>query len=566
MKKLFVVISFVILPYLLLANGLSSENKSTKPLFKAFKIHKDANEKQNYKSLLYDQNDKFGVYDKKNIKTIFYQNAKLSNEYSLKKTLSQKSLHQAIYYDAWNNNFFKEKFYYNSDNLTILIEKYLHDKVQNTDSLLYKTYYKYNSIGKPIEIKFTDRDGRIINKQVYEYYKDSLISTSEYYIFDFNQNDLIIIYKYVATYNSFDQIVEEIYYDYDVNSNMLKPSYRYTYNYDYDPTNLFIKEYISYYYDSTYLPDNWKPAYKSEYRIYLNQNAGLALQYEANNNIWTPLEKDTFHFNSDFDVIWGINQTWDSLSGWLNNSKYEYSYAAPSKWTLALIYSYDNINQQWVYQSKSERDFIADIWLNLEDRFFVYYQNLSSFVLTYKRSYIYNQSLKLISDKEFYASYNYQIYLRYEKKYDYDNDGDLIEFTAYEFTENQDTLLTNNYLNYNFNKNFYVFSGQNVKLFYQPLVSNKEIIEKPISYNLEQNYPNPFNPTTTISFSIAENARVKLTIYDVLGKEVATLIDEFKNPGVYRYEFNASNLASGIYFYKLTANNFTALRKMMLLK
>jgi hypothetical protein len=88
----------------------------------------------------------------------------------------------------------------------------------------------------------------------------------------------------------------------------------------------------------------------------------------------------------------------------------------------------------------------------------------------------------------------------------------------------------------------------------------------PESYALSQNYPNPFNPTTNIEFSIPKSEFVTLAVYNVLGEEVATLVSERLIPGKYRYDWNASNLASGVYFYKLEADKFTQTRKMLLLR
>lgn len=85
-------------------------------------------------------------------------------------------------------------------------------------------------------------------------------------------------------------------------------------------------------------------------------------------------------------------------------------------------------------------------------------------------------------------------------------------------------------------------------------------------YELKQNYPNPFNPSTMISYQIPQNSMVTLKIYNILGNEVATLVNEQQTAGVYNYNFKANNLASGIYFYKLQAGNFTSVRKLTLLK
>lgn len=88
----------------------------------------------------------------------------------------------------------------------------------------------------------------------------------------------------------------------------------------------------------------------------------------------------------------------------------------------------------------------------------------------------------------------------------------------------------------------------------------------PTTYALQQNYPNPFNPSTTIKFSIPKAGNVKLVVYDILGKEVSTLVNNFLNAGEYNFQFNASNLASGIYLYRLETNNFVKTNKMLLMK
>ena len=97
--------------------------------------------------------------------------------------------------------------------------------------------------------------------------------------------------------------------------------------------------------------------------------------------------------------------------------------------------------------------------------------------------------------------------------------------------------------------------------------SNEAEVEiAPVKFFLAQNYPNPFNPTTVISWQSSASSRQTLKIYDVLGKEVATLVDEIKPAGSYEVEFNAGNLASGIYFYRLKTGSFMQTKKMSLLR
>jgi len=99
-----------------------------------------------------------------------------------------------------------------------------------------------------------------------------------------------------------------------------------------------------------------------------------------------------------------------------------------------------------------------------------------------------------------------------------------------------------------------------------------EIGIKPISENiptefkLNQNYPNPFNPATNIEFDIPKSSYVKLNVYDILGKEITVLVDEFVRAGRYKVTLNAEKFTTGIYIYKLATENFIQTKKMILLK
>ena len=86
------------------------------------------------------------------------------------------------------------------------------------------------------------------------------------------------------------------------------------------------------------------------------------------------------------------------------------------------------------------------------------------------------------------------------------------------------------------------------------------------NYVLYQSYPNPFNPSTTIKYSLPQSDNVSLKVFDILGREVAVLINEYKTAGIYTVEFNASRFASGVYFYQLRAGDFVEAKKMILMK
>lgn len=85
-------------------------------------------------------------------------------------------------------------------------------------------------------------------------------------------------------------------------------------------------------------------------------------------------------------------------------------------------------------------------------------------------------------------------------------------------------------------------------------------------FGLAQNYPNPFNPSTTINYNMPKSGHVKITVFDVLGNEIATIVNENKIAGTHQISFNAGNLASGIYFYKMQAADFTEVKRMTLIK
>jgi hypothetical protein len=124
----------------------------------------------------------------------------------------------------------------------------------------------------------------------------------------------------------------------------------------------------------------------------------------------------------------------------------------------------------------------------------------------------------------------------------------------------------------------YVINKQTISPEYRGnIIADVKRIEEgriPEQFRLEQNYPNPFNPHTTIKFSIPEMSRVILKVYDIIGNEVATLVNETKSPGSYEVSFNASRFASGVYFYSLRAINpstgsgqvFVQTKKMILMK
>ncbi len=101
---------------------------------------------------------------------------------------------------------------------------------------------------------------------------------------------------------------------------------------------------------------------------------------------------------------------------------------------------------------------------------------------------------------------------------------------------------------------------------YTPMAVEEVHSYLPKQYTLEQNYPNPFNPSTTITYSIPREGMVTIKIYNILGQEIQTLVNQNKTPGIYKVNFNANNLSSGVYFYSLRVGEVNQVKKMLLLK
>ena len=108
--------------------------------------------------------------------------------------------------------------------------------------------------------------------------------------------------------------------------------------------------------------------------------------------------------------------------------------------------------------------------------------------------------------------------------------------------------------------------SRTISLSVTPVGLNSNENEVPKDFYLYQNFPNPFNPSTQIRFDLAKSGLVTLNVYDITGKKITELVNENMSAGKHSVEFNASNLSSGIYFYRISAPGFTSIRKMILVK
>ncbi len=117
----------------------------------------------------------------------------------------------------------------------------------------------------------------------------------------------------------------------------------------------------------------------------------------------------------------------------------------------------------------------------------------------------------------------------------------------------------------NWNDSAWVNSSRDI-FSYQSVTAVKETPKLPNQFSLSQNYPNPFNPTTQITFTLPKASNVTLTVYNVLGQQIATLVNGKNEPGEHSVSWNALNIPSGVYFYRIVAGDFVQTKKMVLMK
>jgi hypothetical protein len=293
---------------------------------------------------------------------------------------------------------------------------------------------------------------------------------------------------------------------------------------------------------------------------------------------------------------------------WLYVAMYTYSYNANSDTTMIVLQVLDLYHGYWIYSWKDEFDYDSTNMLIKKTRFDHYY--LPDWLPEINDLYFYdinenrtenirqvwnNTDSTWINDYRYLYEYDVNNLLISIKYQDWQQDSlnwknvwrELYIYTpqnkiATMFKETW-TQATgwNNYVqrtySYDLNNNWiekitYLWDGTNWNNYYRHLATWLEpvgIQEEQLtsySYSLYNNYPNPFNPSTKIKFQVPDLEVVSLKVYDILGKEIATLVNEEKPAGSYEVEFNGIGLSSGMYFYALKAGDFSQTRKMVLLK
>ena len=313
----------------------------------------------------------------------------------------------------------------------------------------------------------------------------------------------------------------------------------------------------------------WVDYYKRIYTYDENNNLITYLEQRSRGSNWFNIKKYLYTFDENNNRIKILLLRWVN-SCWINNLKYKYSYDESSNLIEKLIHNWVDsswINdQKWTYTSEGENNLqeLWEIWNGSEWRKYEFYEciydddgniiecfqkrcSYSIWKNWSKKIYTYDGNNKLQELKLRWDGTNWKNYRKFSSVYDEYNcltSALCQQWNGIEWDNYMRKTYTNTYCN---------------------LISSVEE-DNNITYKLSQNYPNPFNPSTKIIYSIPKLSYVSIKVFDVLGREVSTVVSKEQAIGNYEVEFDASNLTSGIYFYRIQAGKFVETKKMILLQ
>ena len=400
--------------------------------------------------------------------------------------------------------------------------------------------------------------------------------------------DTVIVYtswetsKYVYQYDSNDRRLS--YICLKLNENEWRPYQNSTYRYDQGRLVEIVTEYIS--------DEDWTNSFRQTYQYDDNGNLTVYLEenWDENNSLWVNSNRDTYEYEnnlvvSDIDEYWanewikhrryttrynaqGLKDTTLEAS-WYNNSwadfkKQYYNYDESGN----LIFQMDealNDNNGW--DEKYRHNFTYNDTTGLLTRELVEYYNNDTWLNSQQKTYYYDENLQLTD--YIYESSSGGTYYDYREKISssYNENNRLSQKFGYKWDGYQ-WAQYDRVLNFTYKNELFTAYGYNLTIHYEEATAIAQKDISPKHFELNQNYPNPFNPSTQISFYLPQSEHVILKIYDLRGREIATLINSKQNAGKHVIDFNALqyNLPSGVYIYTVNSGAHFDVKKMILVK
>jgi hypothetical protein len=315
--------------------------------------------------------------------------------------------------------------------------------------------------------------------------------------------------------------------------------------------------------------NNWKNSFRTVYSYNSDLLVTEQISYIWQSSKWTPSRKIISVYDDNGNIIEGTGANWNG-SSWDNSSQQE-------------LYTYNTDGNliEFVSLWNGENSFKATIDYDENGNPITqteYFGNGNDWDASAQYTYEYDDNGNQISSSTAYWENEWSLYDKYD--FEYNEFNNEVTSKAYLYEDGNWRHTFRSERTYDVNQNNIGYHGEGnydgqgwwtsiretreFQAFITSIEKHDELV--PDEFSLTQNYPNPFNPTTMISFSLPNESNVSLKIFDISGKEVADLINDNFQSGNYSVSFDAGQLASGIYFYQLTADNFVQTRKMMLLK
>ncbi len=341
--------------------------------------------------------------------------------------------------------------------------------------------------------------------------------------------------KYENTFDGNNNITSEVYYTWESGAWQENSKYEWTYDGNNNKTSAI-------YYSWSH--SAWENDFKTTYTYDTNNNMLSKNEFVWNNstNQWENYYLYLFTFDSNGNETYENRKKWDSgTANWVNDSRANLTYNSKGKILTRLIEDWEGSNWHGAYQDEYTYD------INNHMLTTTYYDNWNGNGWDNGDRYSFVYNTDGLCKKGTYETWFTNHWVS--------DDG---FFYIPEFPRADSSYLQ-----------FFspCINGYEYNVYYRTITDvNEDNNPKPNSFSLSQNYPNPFNPSTIIKYQIPNSGYVSLNIYDVLGEEVASLVDKNQPAGSYEINFNASNLTSGVYFYQLKFGKIIQVKKMTLLR
>jgi hypothetical protein len=392
-------------------------------------------------------------------------------------------------------------------------------------------------------------DGFLLIEEYAQFWDSSSSSwvnhSKDSYTYDGNNNQTEWLAQYWSGSNW--RINWKYSYTYDGNNNQIEALQQHgngsdwrnswKYSYTYDGNNILTEMLAQHWSDS-----DWVNTDKCLY-IHNGNNKPIEILVQRWNGFgWVISSKYSNKYDGNNNQTESLRQYWDD-SVWVNIEKYSYKYDRNNNLT------------EYFYQYWNEYD---SAWQNLEKYLYTYDENnkLTEELYQMGEGFVWGNFLKTfytydVNNNQIealvYRSYDFSWVIYYKGSYSYDGNNNLIE-ELWQSWDGFDWV--------NFYKAIHSYIPTDVT----------EFTGEFNDYSLSNNFPNPFNPSTKIKYSIPQTSEVVIKIFDILGNEITTLVNEEKPIGNYELSWDATNLPSGIYFCRMTADKYSSTKKMILLK